>query len=1639
MILKNIFTKGIQSDTHPRVAPMDSYLHALNVKKSTDRFYSGGLTNELRYLDVAKIPGTIVGIRRIEERNSTLFFHEDGASVISMFNHITGEVKEIVRDSDFGCTWSFGSCFWIGYNHNADKTLAPCNDLLVYWSSDYYYHVINVDELLDEHRRNSISKLKDPCSHFNLFNCSSGTKLKIRTNKSGGRDLTPGHYYAVARLLDEAGNATNWTAIQGPVYIGSKYNKYQDASRQSIEIQAKSLSDKYSRIEIAIIAPIGSTEQDVAYVIYDGSYNTNGVTAHYYSVNQHKKTIPLSEIFVKNRKWLRGKSMLGDDGILYLYQTLQEFNPLVQKWALQTKVYPVVYAVLLSQAHKYRSLQRDEVYPFGQVYQYCDYTITAVGHIPGPEAGGNDISCVECNLPPGQTGNNAKKLDTYNTFEGEKEELCLTGGQKTTLREGYDPTGACSEQPIEEREDTGDDCIEHKKYNEDLEAQSLATQNSPDTISDCIDCDEAANINDLKQAEGFGIKTVEHYTDLFRTEDEIANEGCTEGSETLREAAHKLYTEAVKEAPLDEEITYRTIVKKSGGSNLTTTASAFVFATTKGEDCVTEDVEPIVLERWEAGGWESTYTYPETLDCEGQPIYGDLAGRPLRFHKMPDASMVPLFYSSQSGVENRFDPANIPGKDTYVLMIGAEVENVYIPSFEDGEIPKPLNEDEPFRIVVAKKEKHNQSVVATGYLTHTYRGKIGNKEYAVPRNAVNAYPDVDRSIDDDGSHLGEDWDEPIYTFHSPDTEIASDFIGADYLVVHAFIAGEGWVYGQYAIGKDVKEDEQRKDRRGMRSALNFSTWLGTKFSTCLTGAEFVEFNSTLQNPEGIDFPLLNRYRESCVYLQTEDVLPALPRPYAQDNKDHSINVGGLDHEFPTSGVTWYVTLKRINTQQYGAIEALQYVDIGLVGSKNSTSVRGLVGDSFVQKWSDKRTAFISDKVGNFLNEDLREIAPEIATEEFLGDPTNRKRGVCDPPNRRNWRMKEFFGFWYPNELPDNGDKKNAKNMANGHPTRSAKDIESRYEAETDLFYPRTSTHLNHLIVESGINLKYRSTSQPATREVYYEELQGLDLDPSINNVDPEDSWLTDFHNQQLQASVKQREKKAKIRFLIAVGFPMLMLGGLAAVSTALNLGLTMLSGVGFGIIYRVLLFNVFTNQKLDKLLGLPICKIDDEGAQSEDNTRNLKDNWFDYNYGFSSVNDLNTYFGVPAVYNTCKCKTLSNVIYRSNMQIQTSPWDAWRNYQALAYYGVPATSGLLQRLFLWENSMYGQTTDGVLLLRHKNNSIPSSGGELLFGSGDFFETPVQVREGAQEGFLGTEDPNASITCKHGDVSIDYEGRNIILFNGKFNSIVDRKSGKYHYWQDNMTFCNEGCRDQMAPDGVHYTFGYDPEYELLLITKHDRDGGVTYSYDLETLQFVSEHSYVPDFYFWDRNKMFSVKDGTIRKHNVEGGYLPCNLTFIAHTPDSEVFRYVNTSLDTEVNVKNSSEVPDVFNREETVEHVTVWNDFQTSGQMLVEIEEQNDSDSSDSVNLEVSRRNLLKWKFNNIRSREINRDANIILLGECGKQGELNTHNITQDNPTQTEKVVEGRWLAYKLEFNKTDRQIIFFGVNTNVQEIGNEK
>lgn len=1619
--------KGCNLDAPPRFQPEGTWRWARNVQKNTKRGKTVGLTNEGSTKRRADIPGhTPVGYLRIEERNATIIFHKDGGSAISIFYHDTGKLEFVVRDTEFGCDWKFTDCMWTGHGHSGSKTIAPCNDLLVYFISDDFCRVVNVDEMLDPKRKAAVKELENPCEHFLTIKPISGPRVKARALRGGGKDLEGGQYYFFARFKDESGNESNFTPIHGPVYIDTKHNLPGEKSRQSVRIEVRNMSKHYSRVEICVIPPVGSQAQDVAYSIYDGVYNTNGVSVVYYSMSQHLSMLPMAQVLAKDVKWVRPNSMFIDQARLNLYRLRQPFNYNGQRRAMDIKVTFLAYLVPADSAHLFKSLPRDEPIALGIGYKSIDQLFTPFFHIPGPGGGSNDLDC-GCTLPPGHTANNSQVVKEYAKIDGQGNIYCYTSGQTSTSNpdttDVYNPPSKCAETPqsLTPRESEGASCNTGEKYEElqDEEIQQFTSTN--DSLDPCLDCPPDSVRADLDHVENSAVRGLEHFIDLFRTDKEVKDDCSLGKHSTIPGAAHDGYDKAIKDAIKNEEVSYRTIVEKKDGTDFIVksaggTGERLTRVTVKGDDCSTEDVVPILWKEFSAAGWESEILYPKTKDCDGNYFYGDAAGERQRFPKTPGVDICPLFVSAQTGVDSRFDPSNIPGKrDTYAVILGVRLSGIHIPT--DDEVFTPLDKNEPYRIGIVPPQDHNRSVLYYGYFTPTFEGKVGGKTFQFQRHGVSAFPNVDRSIDDNGSRKGKDSDLPIYTFHSPDIIGGTSFVYGDYVKIDGILSGDGMVYGQYAKGKAVKEDENRKDRRGSRGAVSLMKFEAGSFQTCLKGAEVAEHNSVLQSPTGIQRPLMNKYRESCIYLETDQTLPAI----GEGNKDRSFTGGGLDHEYLTSGVCWFGSIRRFNTQQYGSVEALQYADLGLIGRPGQTTIEGPVGTCFVQKWSHKRTSYVSDKVGNYLNEDLAFIRQGlITTEEYLGPPDARKRGVPDPPNRRNYRMEEYLGFWNSQRLPETGDKRDPKNMANLFPTYSAQEIAAEPPvALTDLYFPRTHTQLNHLYVQTDVNLYYRSTNEPATREVFYEKLHGLEVDSSFAGVDPEDSWLNDFHSEQVQPSDKQQEMKIRIRTFLGLIMPALLMAGFAGMASEIEATSTVIAAPGLLFLWRLANFTIFTSKKIDKFKGIPHAKMDKEGAQENDKVKGLKDNWGAYNWGFSDINDINTFLGQPHPYITCKCLKYSNVIRTSNQQIHTSPYDAWSNFQALSLMGLEGDSGQLQLVVAWNNQVLAHTTDGFYPLQHKNTTIPTSMGEQVLGTSQYLPNPPRMRAGAFEGFAGTEDPNAGIIFEGGYVSIDYEGRGINILGTDFRKINDEECGIYHELRDNFTFCSKGaCRDMMSKSGVHFALGYDPERKLLLITKHDAQPW-TWSYDLRSRQFVAQHDYHPQFYFWDRNKMFSVKDGVIWEHNAADSFCnfygkdyPMYVEVPVHTKDSAPFEYVSSILDTEVRVGN------LYDREATFSDVLVYNESQTTGNLPMVVSDRNDGAETvqNRPQVPVNRDVAGLWNFNHVRANQVDRDIPVMIDMPCGQPDEFNEKNVTFDKTHVHTREVLSKFLIFKFGF-----------------------
>lgn len=196
-----------------------------------------------------------------------------------------------------------------------------------------------------------------------------------------------------------------------------------------------------------------------------------------------------------------------------------------------------------------------------------------------------------------------------------------------------------------------------------------------------------------------------------------------------------------------------------------------------------------VVATGEMGYWESTERYPDNK----QNIWGDLCGKPIRHHKMPDESVDPLLNTfSNNG-------------DT-ITILGVQFSNITHPLDNDG---KPITSIVGYEILRGSREG-NKSIIGKGLLNNM-------REYSIPGNnnvkgLYQNYPYNDLRPDrylTEEEQTGENgeptpksapistYSKKIFSFHSPDTTFNNPFINASELKLYQIVHGDA--VGQFKI------------------------------------------------------------------------------------------------------------------------------------------------------------------------------------------------------------------------------------------------------------------------------------------------------------------------------------------------------------------------------------------------------------------------------------------------------------------------------------------------------------------------------------------------------------------------------------------------------------------------------------------------------------------------------------------------------------------------------------------------------------------------------------------------------------------------------------------------------------------------
>ena len=666
---------------------------------------------------------------------------------------------------------------------------------------------------------------------------------------------------------------------------------------------------------------------------------------------------------------------------------------------------------------------------------------------------------------------------------------------------------------------------------------------------------------------------------------------------------------------------------------------------------------------------------------------------------------------------------------------------------------------------------------------------------------------------------------------------------------------------------------------------------------CIKDISYAPANTVVDRGSNFSKSLMNIHRESSVFLELEQDSEKFT---LRNNVDPYITDGSYNTQQPNSADAtsdasflgdvfnhdskvhlasgWYGSLKRDMPSQYGRLERLQYIPLGLSMSKKNLlcgEISGVAGDTFVNSYSIKRTNYVSNLVGDdlihadgftqLLSEAkdrlaqpggnrvlnmLRGIIRLVATLfiAMLGEEGKHQLGVdtCGVPPRsgdhrdpRNFAGLRIFGT---------GENSTTWDGNTSFQGRGQSGIESTGDGiggGRRVYYPGVLNTLVTFWTESEVNTYYRETGETQEDNIY-RNLKGQEIDSSLR---PESGykigWLNRFYIELEEVIPWKKYVVLLINILVRIVYPIWgvitlirIVGATPAIDggfapavgfvltllVALALALITLAFLGF--FWMVLLY--FVDHMLYQMLGIHQCEADGSNRNLQDGKlRGFEDNYHFYNYDHSRKNVLNIFYGLGDPFYDCDCmgETINELIF-SDPQILSSPIDSYRNFKINNFIKIPAHHGKILEIFIKGGSIFVRTSDGLFNLRGNDSTISLDGGisQAVLGSPDFISDPLELFGGIDEGYMGGNHPNASLNTRYGRFMIDDKAKEIYLFSesvAPFDIENNRTLIKQIVTLElTEQFPEYSIIDSKSPLSVGWSLGFDYHYGRLYISKTD---------------------------------------------------------------------------------------------------------------------------------------------------------------------------------------------------------------------------
>ena len=1002
--------------------------------------------------------------------------------------------------------------------------------------------------------------------------------------------------------------------------------------------------------------------------------------------------------------------------------------------------------------------------------------------------------------------------------------------------------------------------------------------------------------------------------------------------------------------------------------------------------------------------------YPCIVDCNGNQIYCGLGGQPITHHTMPNNVDVPFWIPKTTGDGATFQN-DTSIMDGYALLLGVEFTNINVPD----QVQAKLCSTNPYNIGVVKRDSRNSSIIMKGVATETYTGSNQGKQYLYFKYGVNSFEKVSKYIDSDGkgTRMGGTADNTSNVLmYSLDQLVRKPFLNGTHIIKEGTMKGVGARHFLYARGYELGDNRaSRFDQGGSVHTVTLGAFAPSNQKIELKGQIYVTPNVASSPPVGGSIPLMNKSGQSCAWLIADGA--------GRNINDNSFVGDVYQHTAPiTNAEADYFSIYRELDDQYGELSSLNYVSV-IQARGFKLSVLGLIGDVYIGPYSFVKTGYVSDKVGDYFK---------------IGNKVAGKvdRCICDDPEDAVFSAN---GQWYWKNLPKDGDAADAKNWAGTHsPDGDTKPwalAQATRTTESHYYYPNVTKHLITYIGESEANPWLREKSSLLQNQWHPEINAQYTLhSKDTTNGDPATAYLNQYHKVIEQPSRVKLGLKALIKSFINIALPLLGINDITNPESALEFTGDLVSSVMNLAVWLLISQVLFTNDFVDKLLGLEECKRDEEGGENA-RVDKFFVNYENYNHDYSVDYFFPTIVGLPMEYTGCICKdATTNIIYISDENDVSHYVNGYQNVKPNSKINLEDSFGKLTKMYSISDTLYMHTTDGIYASKLGQVQIETNVGQLLMGSSNMISAPQLLTNSAPEGQAGLDHPNHGKLTSVGFIFVDYNAKQLFIFTGgSFENISLEDKNLYTFFKEYLRFCGNlgNCRFEQVEGTPYYAIGLDSRFNRILFTKSDKQNSYTLSYDYKRKQWVSFHSYIPQEYLHDRNDLYSIYNNSIWKHDVMDkfntyydDYKGCIIDFNS-TLQQNTIQYQGTDIFTEAKVGNKRDRDITFNQ------VAITNSWQSTGYINLNVKKVTDSNSAIVPDINKDKTNSIdlkridnSFRFNEIRDYTSNYDSDIISRDECNPHPKISNGGDYNDVAVQTydKKIVSDNYLYYRFVFNK---------------------